>query len=585
MRSHFPLRRQTGKILLAAGSLLAACGVYAMSVPLQQETTVPVARGDVRRTKRAVGIVTGDQDVQMRFSSPSDSVSQVFVREGDIVKKGQTLATLRSDGISGVMTTAAAGLETAMVELEALKKGARSEDLAVLQAEADSKRAELARARQKLEASQEVLRSGVDALSATNEEAVIRLKGEVIRANGAISSQYGMAKIALFTLENIFDRLDVHDALVKHAPPDYGIVRADQVSVQQAIDAQVLAGTGKTDPSEVLKDMRLARATVAAAGDLLAEAALLLSGLPPTDAFTTVDQDGVREALVAQQSQLQGALTTLDSGIKNLQDAAAGINAQGGKKEVLQVNAKIARDEAQADIAVLEAALRITEAEFRQKSAPPLETDLALAAARVQQARGDLERIAAQHEKTVLRSPFSGRVSAVNLTPGQFPSLTEPAIVMQGTADRGVLVYLTDAEVAAIGPAATATVTFDADPGVHMQLRAEGLATGTTTVAGIESYRRMDFAHPHPELTPGMSGTVTIVVAERKNALVVAKSQLEIGEDGQTVVRVKRGDGIVRQPVVTGIEGDDGNVEIIEGLSGGESIIVGAARAGSFFRS
>lgn len=548
-------------------ALLVAGGVYAKRIMPEPLTVVSVTKGDVLQTKKAVGIVTADQDMQLKFAG-TDSVQEVLVKEGDHVKKGQTLAKLRSDSLDGVMMTAQAALQSAQIQLQAVRSGTRSEDLAVTQAQVDSKKAELERARQKLQ--------GGGVSPDLKQQQAIHLAGEVSATSGIVSGQYSLAKVALASLHNVFERLDVQDSLVKVSSSDYLFLQSQMTTMQQALDFQSSTSVQAIDANMALGNLQLVRNAAESVSNLLDRGADILSRLHVTDAYTVARQESAINAVAQQQSQVHSGLSTIDTAIKNLQDAAMsadGSDWQNGSGQSV--------NDLQAEIKALEGELRIDEAELQLKKAPPLSTDLALAMARVTQAQGGVDRVSAQLKDTLLIAPTDGIVTRVSITPGEFPPMNDPAIVLRGATDRSVLVYLSDADKAKIGATSSAYITFDAYPGTKFALRADEITASTASVNGIDTYRKLEFLYPHPELTVGMSGEVNIVIGEQKNVLMVPSDSLHEDASGQTFVRIKLDSGdTLLKPVVAGLTGDNGMTEVVGGLSGNETLVISPSANG-----
>ncbi len=576
MRASVVLKEQKWIVGSLLGISLLAAGVYVGKAMPNRLDTIQVSAGDVRQTLSAVGIVSADQDIQLRFTG-LNLVSNVLVKEGDTVKKGQTLASLRATSLAGISMTAQASLESARAQYEALQRGSKPEDLTVVQAQIDGTQAQIVRAKEKILAAEQALLTGESELSAVQQEAQAHLAAEVAAVDGVIANALSTAKISLSSMLSVFERVDVQDSLTKSATSDYAVLRAQYDTAVAAIDSGS-AGMHAADTASALQNLAAVRATIASSTDVLQKASGIISSLTLTQYFTVTAQESAKTTISAYQSQLQGAIASLDASAKNITTAKASLESQGVTQLGTRAAYEQSKKDAEEDLKALQASLKIYEAQMKQKMAPPLAADLSQAAARVKQAEGEVARVSGQYADTLLVAPVDGVVGRISITPGQFPPVAEPAMVMQGSSERSVLVYLSDEDVENIGSDATAFIEFESIPDRTFALYADNVATSTTKVGGIDSYRRLEFLSPHPELTISQTGTVTIVIGERQNVPTVPAEVIEESVDGKTFVQVLNGDLVIRREVVTGIKGDDGKVEIIAGLALGERVLAPSVR-------
>lgn len=556
---------------------------YAMTFLSEPARTALVAEKEVGETIEAVGILLSDPETPVRFTR-AGNVSEVLVQEGDRVMQGQELAIMQSETGGAGSTNASVAVQAARAQLAALQRGARPEDMGVLLAQEDAKRVELTHAQAKLQTAEDALRTATATQESPKTSGVVQ-EADVQAASSAITAQYATAIGALANMQAIFGRLDVQDALAKNVAGE-GLLLREADMLRSTMNAQASRAQAM-DARTALDNLRIARSSVSDASQVLREAVLLFEGLQLTEHF---DEDGRERAVIAlngAQSQVQAALSVLDASIERTQFAAAhpgmpSVPGSDWKQVEWQLSAERARDEAQAQIASIEAELRIIEAQKLLKNAPASPSDIAAAETRLRQALGGLAQASGRGRGTPLLAPTDGTVLRVNLLAGQLSPLTEPAIVLRPEAERSVLVYIPDIDLARIGPGSTATVAFHAHPGIEYQLRIDGARGQSKTVNGVDGYRRMEFAYPHPELGVGLTGSVRIVTGERRQMVTVPMDSIERDVDGTTFVRVLSGEEITRRRVVLGREDETGFMEVIEGLDAGESVVVQTSKNVSY---
>ncbi len=143
-----------------------------MAVPVTWQTLEPTV---VEETTVLVGTLEAPEASDIT-SEVDGRVSQIFVKEGDRVEKGQPLASLDTDTLKAELAQAQATLEKDQAELAKLEAGTRQEEVAQAQAQVSQAQAELANA--KTGASPEEIaqaKAQLDAAKATAELATSRV--------------------------------------------------------------------------------------------------------------------------------------------------------------------------------------------------------------------------------------------------------------------------------------------------------------------------------------------------------------------------------------------------------------------------
>lgn len=98
-----------------------------------------------------------------------------------------------------------------------------------------------------------------------------------------------------------------------------------------------------------------------------------------------------------------------------------------------------------------------------------------------------------------------------------------------------------------------------------------------TNIQGVVYYRiKTKFDALDPRFKAGMSANVDIATAEKDNVIVIPQRAVKT-EDGTSkkYVDVLQADGLTTKKVYvqTGLQGNEGMIEITSGLSGGEKVV------------
>jgi membrane fusion protein, multidrug efflux system len=201
--------------------------------------------------------------------------------------------------------------------------------------------------------------------------------------------------------------------------------------------------------------------------------------------------------------------------------------------------------------------------------ATPQENDDAMAALKV--AEADIAVIQAQLAKTRIVAPFSGLVGARRVSPG--------ALVRAGTAIT-TLAQLDELKISFTAPeryypllkrGAKVAISTTAYPGYALDGKIEVIEP----VVDQATRSARVIAHvDNPELKfrPGMSASVSAVLAERDSALMVPDEAV-FGEGNQNLVFVIKADStVVRTAVQLGTRQRE-TVEVVGGLEAGQKVV------------
>ncbi len=187
-------------------------------------------------------------------------------------------------------------------------------------------------------------------------------------------------------------------------------------------------------------------------------------------------------------------------------------------------------------------------------------------------------------DKTVILSPVSGQVLAVNKEVGEMAivgTINTPGSVIMVVADRSsmlVRAQVDETEVVKIKPGQVAKIEVDAFPDTNFMGYVDRIAgapqtSATATVQGVSYLVDVVFKDPPENLLPGMSATCDITVAEAHDVPIVPIQALG-RRNGRNIVFVIK-DGVAHQKEVKlGVMGER-FVQIVSGLKPGDVIATG----------
>ncbi len=257
------------------------------------------------------------------------------------------------------------------------------------------------------------------------------------------------------------------------------------------------------------------------------------------------------------------------------------------------------------------------------QSASPLELDLARtqleqAKGAVEQAKGAVAAAQSVARESRVVAPFAGRVAARLVDVGDLAAPGRPLVMIESTRGRRLVVAVPEtlARQAALAPGGALAVTLDADgggqeiagriaeispgpdPGTHsytvkIDLPPSAGATegaghavptgaagrGAPTGAASRSVPTGAAGRSVPTGAAGRAWLPTAASVGQADVVRVPRTAL-IESGGLTLVVVRDAEGRAQSRVVTvGDIGADGRAEILSGLAGGESVVLGLSAA------
>ena len=190
-------------------------------------------------------------------------------------------------------------------------------------------------------------------------------------------------------------------------------------------------------------------------------------------------------------------------------------------------------------------------------------------------AKGKYMGAQAQYGYSEIRSPIDGVVTDRPLYPGEMPAAGSPLITVMDVSSVTARAHIPQKDAATIKVGDEATLEI---PGIEkpadgkVTLVSPALDPNSTTVEVWVQAK-----NPHQTLKPGTSVRLSVVSDSVNDALVVPAAAILTSADGATTAMVVGADQKAHQTAIkTGIRQED-NVQIVEGLKEGQSVVVAGA--------
>lgn len=472
---------------------------------------------DLVETVLTTGQVTSDLNLELSFQG-GGVVQGISVKEGEVVKAGQILATLDQATVSASLVSAQGALAQAQANLERVTAGATSEQITVAQRTVDA------------------------------------------NAQALADAQNNLASVT-----------KLQDTSVKNA---YRTLLNGSLGAIQVVGPYTSAGVTATSAPTVsgfYSGSEQGTYTITQSGNTFS-----VSGLE-TIAPTSID---TRSTLplgthgLYVQFQTNQISATWEISIPNDKSATYVLNYNAYQSALAAQTSALTT--AQSQVESSRSQLNSAEASLAQSKATATPADVNVAKAQILSAEGQVAAAQASFNNTVLKAPSSGTITKVDIKVGEQATPSKEVMVLQDVGHLYAEANVSEANIASLRLGQSVDYTFDAlGPDRHFKGKISTINPASTVVSGVVNYKvTADFENVS-EIKPGMTANMTILVSQKPGVLAVPNSAV-INQSDKQYVRVV--DDPIKKTyhqveVQTGLQADGGLIEITNGLTDGQQIV------------
>lgn len=557
--------------------------------------TVNVEKRDLQQTVEVTGELKPAARLDLSYDR-SAKVKAISKKVGDQVKAGDVILELENNDVAFALRNARAALSVAAANLNQRAAGATTQSVQIAQAGLDKAQADLDATKRTVQDNLKSAQLAVDTakskLDNQSNTLAQNTKNTLDNLRNALLASLGPLRTALVdgdTVSGVDDTisaslyanvLGINDSTsVSRAKLSYQSSKPLVATAETAAktlnvastEAELLAASDKVVTAILsvqgyLGDVQKVLAASIAGGNLSAST---LAGMK-----SSVDADRVsissQNAAVASASQAVKnlALTNADT-VQQLKDAYQ--NAL--------VNFSVAETKTISDVALAQAAWNSAKANLENVRAPARAVDLAPLRAAVEQAQASYEKALTDEQALHVKAPIDGTVSEIIPGVGEQISPSAPIARMVGTQTYDIEALVPESDISKVAVNQAATVTLDA---FGDDVKFNGTVTtkepAETKVQEAVYYKiRVQVDPAGRDVKPGMTANVTVLADERKDVLVIPLRAVKT-IDGKKTVRVLVNEQPQEREIVLGLRGDEGRIEVTEGLKEGEKVIVGETK-------
>ncbi len=264
-------------------------------------------------------------------------------------------------------------------------------------------------------------------------------------------------------------------------------------------------------------------------------------------------------------------------------------DAQQALRDVLtgssaKVTTSVALQVATNNLQVQQAQMRVEDAQIAiddaKTAVDDAKIDVENAKIDVEQAQKALDEV--KNTGPEVKAPFDGVVTRVDVEEGDTVSAIIPIIYLMDPASKELVVEVDELDVTEVTPGQKVNIEVDALPGLKLEGKVSSISLLPTQAAGVVVYDvKIGFDAPADlGLRLGMSATADIIIAERKNVLLVPDRAINQDSQGRTTVEIRLNEQTAERKVVIGVS-DGTQTEIVSGLKEGEVVVERRTKAKS----
>jgi RND family efflux transporter MFP subunit len=199
--------------------------------------------------------------------------------------------------------------------------------------------------------------------------------------------------------------------------------------------------------------------------------------------------------------------------------------------------------------------------------------DASVVQAQVQSAQAAVQSVQAKLKNSQIVAPISGTVTQNDAKPGEFasPGTALVSIISGGSFEVDALASEIDVGKIALDNAVS--MTLDAFPGQTFTGKVFYVDPAQTTTGGVVGYKiKISFDTEVPNMKSGLTANLTIQTNEKDDVFILPQYAI-LQNDKGTFVQMMQDGTVTDVPVQLGLQDENGNVEIVSGVSEGEQVL------------
>jgi HlyD family secretion protein len=577
------------KLVIFIVIILIAGGYYYYTTTQANKTSVSYITGTVEKGTISVTVTGSGQvsDLNKVDLKPlgSGEVTDIKVKNGDLVKADQVIATLDQRSNDRSLQQASASLSSAQASFSKVLAGTTASDIKASQ--------------NSLNQSQLSYNNSLTSLDNTTKSATETLSQaqktladltSLITSPGSGNKRDAVVNTIDDQISAARSTLDAENKILsdQNLKPTLSIINIsylnltnDTYAQAQAlfIKAQTSLATVKGYESDSNIDIA-STDTLALLSKILSSTQYLFSALQNSITSSILSQaqlDTYKSSMSSQSSSMSSAITNLQGAVQTLKDAI--LSAQNNlNSTTLSTGQQISSAKAQVDSATI--SLQIAKDALAKLKAPVSQQDIQIARSQLISAQTQLQSAQDAYDNNIIKAPFAGQVAELAVQKGD--QITSATVIASLITEQKIAVMpFNETDIAKIKAGQAVVLTFDALPDITLTGKVGDVDLIGTATQGVVTYNvKIVFDTQNDSVKSGMSVNASIITASKTDVLMVVNSAVKSDNSG-SYVQVLDSQGQPQNKDVTVGLANDTDTEITNGLNEGDQIVTQVVTTGA----
>jgi RND family efflux transporter MFP subunit len=189
--------------------------------------------------------------------------------------------------------------------------------------------------------------------------------------------------------------------------------------------------------------------------------------------------------------------------------------------------------------------------------------------------RAALSQAVANRDKGIIRAPIDGIVTKVGNKVGELVSSVDSMINLL-SPHYEVNVDISEVDVKKVKVGDEATITLDAfGSDADLSGKVISIDPGPTIIQDVVYYKvRISLNDTTEPVKPGMTANISVATDSRSQVLYVPSRAVKFDAEGGRYVNILENGSEKQYPVKVGLRANEGRIEIVEGLTEGQEVIL-----------
>lgn len=527
-------------IILVIILIIVIAGLYLLFFRKEkvEYSLAEVVRGNVTQEVSETGAVKVGEEINLSFKNIG-KIEQIYVKVGDTVESEQSLAKLDTSQLIIQLREAQAALEVAQAQFDKLLVGATPEEIQVAETAILNAKTALSDAKQNLA---DVKADAEGDLNAAYEDALNNLDDAYLKAYNAYN------KVDLIQ-RTYFSSTDQESLAVQE----------NKNKIKNNLNsAENYLNTAKDNPKNENIDSALTNFKE------------FLSNI--YDALTVIREK--TETVNYRDDVTSADKSSLDSHKSDINIALTNVVNDQQTTSSTKITNETNINQALASVSSAEGDLKAAEDQLALVKADPSQEDIDLHRAQVKQAQAQVNLLQNQIQETKIISPTKGQITRIEKRIGEIAQPTEAVISLLPAAPFQIEVDIYEEDIVKVKVGDQTDITLSAFPNGVFEGKVISIDPAEKLIEEVVYFEvTIDFKEPPQEIKPGMTADIIIKTASRENVLVIPETAVE-KKDGKAIVQVLKGKNLEEREIKIGLIGSDDMVEVISGLTAGETVII-----------